>query len=405
MAELLWGHVYYQEVYAGMLRQEPGERCSFTYDPSYVAGGGPAVAWTLPLRAEPQVSSRGLHPFFDNLVAEGWLEEAQTRLLGKRQASRFELLLAFGADCAGAVSVRDPDPAALDRTRLDLSDPRQAAVLVGRASLSGVQPKLALVEKKGKFHPARSGELSTYIAKFPSQGHADLVMNEYLTTQAFNALLPGDRAVDLQIAGVEGFQDPALIIKRFDRTADGQRLHFEEFNQLLGRPSSDKYDGAHKDMADFLRQTPGCLPAEIYRLYVRIVAGLLLGNTDMHFKNFALFHTPEGFRLTPSYDQVAAALYGYKTVALTMAGVRDMPWATMKAKAVIRLGEEFALPAEAIRMAFEQLATRQDTVAEAINDAAFGTPRLKKDLMEMVKKRWNGTFSLMGSLIGPRLSK
>ncbi len=51
-------------------------------------------------------------------------------------------------------------------------------------------------------------------------------------------------------------------------------------------------------MADFIRATPGCLPVEIYRLYLRILAGLLLGNTDMHFKNFAMFHTPEGLRLT-----------------------------------------------------------------------------------------------------------
>jgi len=73
------------------------------------------------------------------------------------------------------------------------------------------------------------------------------------------------------------------------------------------RKSSGKYKGSSKEMSDFIKNTPGCLPIEIYRLFGRILAGILLGDTDMHFKNFAMFHTLEGFRLTPSYDQVAAS--------------------------------------------------------------------------------------------------
>ena len=154
-----------------------------------------------------------------------------------------------------------------------------------------------------------------------------------------------------------------MVIKRFDRTADGKRIHFEEFNQLLGHMSNAKYDGSHKEMAEFIRNTPRCLPAEIYRLYLRILAGLLLGNTDMHFKNFAMFHTPEGFRLTPSYDQVAAALYDYKTVALAIGGASDMSWTNLKARSLIRLGEDFGLSPAAMNMAYEQLVKRKDVHA------------------------------------------
>jgi len=402
MAELLWGQVYYKGIYAGMLRQEPGERCSFTYDPSFLSTSEPAIAWTLPLQTQPHVSQQGLHPFFDNLVAEGWLEDAQTRLLGKRQASRFELLLAFGQDCAGAVSIQDPSPAALDQSKMDIKDPKQVALLKGRASLSGIQPKYTLVVENGKFRPARGGETSTHIAKFPSLDHKDLVMNEYLTMQAFTALLPDDQVADLKIDTMEGSRDPVLIIKRFDRAPDGTRLHFEEFNQLLGRPSNAKYQGSHKDMADFMRATPGCLPVEIYRLYLRILAGLLLGNTDMHFKNFAMFHTADGLRLTPSYDQVAAALYDYKTVALAIGGVEDMSWPALKARSLIRLGEEFGLSPAVMKMGYEQLAKRKDVMLEVINEDKFGTETMKDDLVNLVKKRWNGTFSLIGQYLSKK---
>lgn len=400
MANLLWGNIYYQDKFAGMLRQEPGERMSFTYNESYLQNNYPRLAYTLPLQSAPFLSQRGLHPFFDNLVAEGWLEGAQARLLGKRGVSRFELLLAFGSDCAGAVSIADPDPASLSQKMLDLTDPREMAVLTSRVSLSGVQPKLALIEEKGKLRPAKINELSTHIGKFPSPGHDDIVINEYLTTLAFKALLANDDIVDLWIDNIEGFKEPLLIIKRFDR-AGGERLHFEEFNQLLGKESQAKYDGSYKDMADFIRGCGVGLPTEVYHLFVRILAGILLGNTDMHLKNFAMFHKPEGLRLTPTYDQVAAALYDYKSMALAIGGARDRLIGNLNHRSIIRLGEEFALPNNAIDMAVKTLGKNREQALHAIENAPVGSIALKTKLVEFMEKRWNGTFAL----IGPSLSK
>lgn len=399
MAKLIFGKVYYKAHFAGYLREEPGDSTVFTYDPSYLDCGLPAIAHTLPLQTQPFVHPSGLHPFFDNLVAEGWLEEAQTRLLGKRQASRFELLLAFGYDCAGAVSIVDPSPLALTQVLMDKHDPKEMALITSRASLSGVQPKLALIKRGGQFLPAKINELSTHIAKFPSHHHDDLVSNEYLTTRAFKALLPDDDVVDGWLGEVVGFPDPALIIKRFDREGEHERIHFEEFNQLLGRMSQAKYEGAYKDMATFIRQTPGCLPVEIFRLYLRILAGLLLGNTDMHFKNFALFHTPAGLRLTPAYDEVAAALYQYKTLALGLGGAQHRLLSQLKPSHIVKLGEEFQLTKESIHMACEQLAKRIEAAKEVILSAEIGTNIMKDQIITLVEKRWRGTFASIGKYL------
>src|ERR1700732_3099749 len=144
MAATLWGKGYYNnELYAGELRQEPGGRCVFTYDAAYLEARQPAIAFTLPRQAAPHICEQGLHPFFDNLVAEGWLRNAQARALKIDPGNRFALLLAFGHDCAGAVSVIDPAP--LKEPAIDLDDPATAAALVSRGSLSGVQPKLLAV--------------------------------------------------------------------------------------------------------------------------------------------------------------------------------------------------------------------------------------------------------------------
>ena len=400
MAHLLWGHIYYKDHFAGTLRQEPGDRTSFTYHDSYLSSGQPSIAHTLPLQAAPFLSESGLPPFFDNLVAEGWLEEAQTRLLAKRRASRFELLLAFGQDCAGAVSVIDPEPQ--ERGIIKPDNPMDMAVMAGRASLSGIQPKLALIEQDGTFRPARARELSTHIGKFPSPRHEDLTANEYLTTMALKALLPDDKIVDLHMGTIEGLTEQALIITRFDRTADGQRIHFEEFNQLLGYPSDAKYGGSHKRMADFIRETPGCLPAEIYRLYLRILAGLLLGNTDMHLKNFAMVHTDAGMRLSPAYDAVSASLYGYKTIALSIGGADNIPLGNLKPQTLIELGQEFGLSAEAIAMAADQIEKRRKAAREALMKGRIGSPSLKDEILTHMEKRWNGTFALIGKTLSKK---
>jgi len=54
--------------------------------------------------------------------------------------------------------------------------------MAGRASLSGIQPKMALAKRDGQLYPTWMTELSTHIAKFPSLRHPDLMANEYLTT-------------------------------------------------------------------------------------------------------------------------------------------------------------------------------------------------------------------------------
>ncbi|MCB9981253.1 MAG: HipA domain-containing protein [Rhodospirillales bacterium] len=398
MANLLWGKVYYKDLFAGFIREEPGDRVTFTYDSSYIEGGHPAIAHTLPVREEPHISNNGLHPFFDNLVSEGWLELAQSRLLGRREVSRFELLLAFGFDCAGAVSIVDPEPSGLSEAMLDVNDPKEMALLTSRASLSGVQPKLAVIEEDGLYRPARIDELSTHIAKFPSPGHPDLIENEYLTTLAYKALLPDDEIVELDIKSIDGLDELALLIKRFDRSTEG-RVHFEEFNQLLGRRSRTKYEGAYRDMANFILETDGCLPTQAYLLYRRILAGLLLGNTDMHFKNFAMFHAEGGLRLTPTYDQVAASLYNYKTLALAVAGSRDHPIGNLNGRHLVLLGEEFGLSPAAINMAAEGMAKNTEAAKDAISEAPLGSDDFKDNLIKLMEKRWNGTFSLIGKAL------
>lgn len=395
MATLLFGKVFFQNKFAGFLREEPGFGSSFVYDEAYLLQSNPPIAHAFPLQEERFIYQTELPPFFDNLVAEGWLEQMQSKLLGKRLSSRFELLLAFGQDCAGAVSIIDPNPVKLTKNLLDINDPKESALFTSRASLSGIQPKLTIIEKTGTFYPSTSHHLSTHIAKFPSNTHADLVANELLTTIAFKKLLPNENVVEMQLGTIDGFEQEALIIKRFDRVGES-RIHFEEFNQLLEYPSNSKYYGSYKQMADFIDNTPNCLQTDKYHLYLRILAGILLGNTDMHLKNFAMFHTSNGLRLTPAYDQVAVALYGYKQMALAINDKENLSINTLESTDIISLGVEFGLNGMSIQMALDTLEQNYSSAKLAISHSNHGSKDLKQQMVRSIDDIWNKVFASTG---------
>ena len=402
MAVNLWGKIYYKDTFAGILSQEAGGRCVFTYDEGYMESALPAISYTLPLQTKPLLSEYGLHPFFDNLCAEGWLKNAQSRALGLRRDDRFSLLLAFGTDLAGAVSVIDPEP--VGEIKIDHGDPENIAALAARASLSGVQPKLGAIKQGRKFRPVKRGERATHIAKLPSPTLSGILGLEYITTQACGALLKGDGVVEMTLAPLQNVAERALFIRRFDRTGDGTRLHFEEFNQLLGNRSEDKYEGCYEHMADFItRNSDICLRAECDTLFRRVMACILTGNTDAHLKNFAMEHTESGFRLTPSYDLLGAACYPpYQTLALGIEGAENLRIGSIGPKNTARLGTLFGLPDGAVMLAVSDFADRLDKAHGAV-DAPKNIGRdIKDKLHQQMEKRWNGIFDSIGTYLSKK---
>ncbi|MXZ04583.1 MAG: type II toxin-antitoxin system HipA family toxin [Rhodothermaceae bacterium] len=402
MATNLWGNVYYRDTFAGILSQEAGGRCVFTYDESYLQSSLPAISYTLPLWSEPHLSEYGLHPYFENLCAEGWLMDLQACALGLRRDDRFPLLLAFGTDLAGAVSIIDPDPAG--DIKIDPNDPENVAALSARASLSGVQPKLGAIKEGRVFRPARRGEQATHIAKLPSPTLPDILELEYITTQACAALLKKDMVAEMTLAPLRGISERALFINRFDRTEDGRKIHIEEFNQLLGHCSKDKYEACHEHMADFIIQNGDiCLRAECDTLFRRVMACILTGNTDAHLKNFAMEHTECGLRLAPCYDLVATACYPqFQTLALGIGGAMNMRIGNIGPKSIARLGSLFGLPDRAVILAVSDFASRLDRAHSAIDACKKVDQYIKDILHQQMEKRWNGAFDSIGTYLSKK---
>lgn len=88
---------------AGVLMRDQG-RYFFAYDEHYIANGGQALSFSLPLRTEVFESSY-LFAYFDGLVSEGWLRRVQSQFQKIDDQDHFALLVNNGLDLAGAVSV------------------------------------------------------------------------------------------------------------------------------------------------------------------------------------------------------------------------------------------------------------------------------------------------------------
>lgn len=107
---------------------------------------------------------------------------------------------------------------------------------------------------------------------------------------------------------IKGSGGLAYITKRVDRnlTKDNiEMLAMEDFCQLDLRLTEDKYRGFYERCAKIIKKYSSRIGIDITEFYIRLVFCFIVGNSDMHLKNFSLIETTEGsqeYVLSPAYD-------------------------------------------------------------------------------------------------------
>lgn len=100
----------------------------------------------------------------------------------------------------------------------------------------------------------------------------------------------------------------AYITQRVDRVFEKDALKMlamEDFCQLDLRLTQDKYKGSYERCAKIIKRYSIRKGLDMTELYLRLVFSFLVGNSDMHLKNFSLIETGEGtgdYVLSPAYD-------------------------------------------------------------------------------------------------------
>jgi serine/threonine-protein kinase HipA len=302
--------VSFEDRIAGHLEETANGGTRFVYREGWRGD----IGCCLPVTRREHEWKAGLHPFFQHLGPEGWLREQQARLGHIAEEDDFGLLLRYGADCIGAVGVL---PAA-DET--PSSFPTNEIASLGR-TVSGIQRKLLVFrdEIASVYRPAAATGPAPYIAKFNSEAKQDLVRNENLSLRWMVSLLGANEVTEFQLGQVAELNEIALIVTRFDRSPDGQKLRAEDFAQILCKPRGadygGKYEASYEQVAEAIHKYSARPAIDLARFFRRLIAFALVANGDAHLKNFTLLGRPEGLRLSPIYDVVNVAMYAHENVS------------------------------------------------------------------------------------------
>lgn len=324
----------------GSLTLLPGDRTIFAFNEDYVADENrPTLSLSfkddmggLITRLRP--TQRVIPPFFSNLLPEGPLRKYLAERAAVNQQREFFLLWALGQDLPGALSVHPAEGEAMPPEAAEALDAAGGNKAL-RFSLAGVQLKFSAFQNKGKAGgltiPAE-GIGGSWIVKLPSQQFSGVPENEFSMMTLARLIgmdVPEIRLMDLgeidnMPDGLGELNGQALAIKRFDRTEDGP-VHTEDFAQVFGIFPDHKYEKrSYRSIAEVLAiETTG---AEVTEYFRRLVFSTLIGNADMHLKNWSLIYpdrrTP---MLAPAYDLLSTIPYiKDDSAALNYARTRKM---------------------------------------------------------------------------------
>lgn len=292
-------------------------------------------------------------PFFANLLPEGPMRDYLAKRAGVNAQRDFFLLWVLGRDLPGSVEIRPSDgedwPPDSGYGADKGASTRKYAL---RFSLAGVQLKFsAIMEATGGLTIPAEGVGGSWIIKLPSTKFDRVPENEYAMMALARYIgidIPDIKLHRLdEISGLpEGVGDlkgNALAVKRFDRSNDGERIHIEDFAQVFGVYPDKKYSRAsYKNIAEVVWKEVG--EEGVRELIKRIVFNTLIGNADMHLKNWSLIY-PDGRNaaLAPGYDFVSTiAFLEDENMALNFARTKKM--ANLTIDELVYLASKAGLP-------------------------------------------------------------
>lgn len=202
----------------------------------------------------------------------------------------------------------------------DAQEQLQAAVkLADRLSIGGVQPKICVRLNVAEqcFEMLERG--GTYIIKPPHPGFPEIPENEDVTMHLAKTL-----GIEVPLHGLAYAKDGTLsyFIRRFDRYGHGKKLAVEDFTQLSGHSRGTKYDSSMERVVAVIEKHCSFPMVEKLKLFRLVLFCFLVGNEDMHLKNFSLIRRDGLTSLSPAYDLLNSEILldGNEEMALPLNG-------------------------------------------------------------------------------------
>lgn len=247
-------------------------------------------------------------------------------------------------------------------------------------TVPGVQKKLSLHLSKDDTPRLTLVNYPTgYILKPQTEEYPALPEMEYLVMQMAEA--SGIKTVPYALIRLPLQDNFAYITKRIDRK-DGQILAMEDFCQLDGRLTDDKYRGSYERCGKIVAKYSVNSGLDLSQLFYRIVFSFAVGNSDMHLKNFSLIETEEGkseYVLSAAYDMLSTNVVipeDNEQMALTINGKKQ----NIRRKDFIIFAETIGVPKKAAEKMIEKIVKLKDKYISMCKESYL--PDDKKETLE-----------------------
>jgi len=353
-----------------------GSRHTFTYGlryrsrPDSISLYGPE----LPLRPGTQEPAAGLS--IAGALRDGSPDRWGRGVIERRRGAapnsltEMEYMLGSGSNRFGALDfqvdrdayVPRDDPASLDELQaaadiLDRGDelpPDLDSALIHGTSLGGARPKATLTDEDG----------IQWLAKFASSDD-----RTFSVVNAEGAMLELARRAGLDVPDsriVSSFGKEVLIVRRFDRDADGGRRHVVSGLTMAQTDEMLAHYVTYPQILDVLRLHAEDATQPGPALFQRIAMNIAISNNDDHARNHAAFWDGRHLRLTPAYDLAPGQRSG-DTFTQAMAYGRGDPGArASNFAALVQESETYGLRAAQARDVIDHLvASIQDNWDDA----------------------------------------
>lgn len=182
---------------------------------------------------------------------------------------------------------------------------REALARAGKTSIQGVQPKLCAKLRVRAAQFELVDRYGHYILKPQSIDYPELPENEAVTMS-----LAATIGIEVPIHGLIYSKDKSMtyFVKRFDRIAHSKKLAMEDFAQLMQLNRNTKYASSMEKVVKIIETFCTFPKIEVIKLFKLTLFNFLVGNEDMHLKNFSLITIGKKTTLSPAYDLLNSSI-------------------------------------------------------------------------------------------------
>lgn len=171
-------------------------------------------------------------------------------------------------------------------------------------TVPGVQPKLSMGVIHDALQDGTSGRMTIldaleglYILKPQNEQFRQMPENEHLSmrlAELFKISVVPSSLIRLTSGEL------CYLTKRIDRTAKNEKIHMIDFLHIL--ELEDKYLGTMEQLGKAIGELSAHTLLDKFRFFELAVFNFIIGNNDMHLKNFSMIHSDAGWVLAPAYD-------------------------------------------------------------------------------------------------------